>query len=1112
MQSRFIAAALAAVCTAYAIANNRPATPTVTEPAPGRVLNPADVHMECSAFSDPDPGDTHLCTDWEIWTISPAARVWSTPCIGGVERVHTHLGDGAFEGTHAGRSDLLPNGFYRLRARHRDSSGDAPTEWSGWAERTFQTGPASQIFPLEADDVDDIPTPTLRDVSGASIILPAASTPPTVRLENASGELLLAFVALDGVSNTIVNPAALAAHAPLRVHISAGSLGTALAFPESNLAFTTHDGQAHTVYLPAMSVNPGAGNDAFFWISAAGSTYVGSSSQADPDFSILARGTPVPWAARQSGYRVEIVSTGFQLPVNIAFIPNPAAGPTAPIYYVTELYGTIKVVKRDGSVGTYATGLLNFNPTGNFPGSGEQGLTGIAVDPSNGDVYAALLYSSTPGVENVPHYPKVVRFTSSDGGRTAATQATVRDMAGESQGQSHQISSVTIGPDGALYVHMGDGFDAATAQNLASYRGKILRMSKAGAPLPDNPFYNAADGFNARDFVFAYGVRNPFGGAWRQSDGFHYEVENGPSVDRIVKVVAGRNYLWNGSDASMANFAIYNWAPPSGPVNMAFIQNNVFGGSGFPAGKQDHMFISESGPTWATGPQSQGKRISEFVLDAAGNRISGPTPLVEYVGSGKATVVALAAGTDGLYFSDLYKDLDYVTPIDRGANILRVKFVGDADFTASVTSGAAPLTVLFTDASTVPSPTAWAWDFGDGSTSTQQNPAHTYQDDGTYGVRLTVTSASGVSIKDRQSFIRVGSLTRLAFIGSTVPPPPTDLAMGDRLRVLGYDVTHLDDEPSNRPSAAQIGAAYDGVLVSSTIASANIAGEFRAVNVPVIFWENALLRNARESLTDNGAVVSATSINILNANHRVMRGLSAGTLQVFSAAANMSVGSGNIGSGVQVLAQRQGSTDRAVMVADAGAAAAGGYTTPARRAFLFLEDASYTSATGAARQIIENTVCWAVNMPAPVFSEQPEGGNACEGAYVTLSSRAQGGSSLAYQWRHDGQPIPGATSRTLTLAGIAAADAGTYDVVASNICETAVSASIALVVGQCVTCDPDVNCDGAVNGFDIESMEQAVNGDLSNFCQADPDYNHDGAVNGFDIEAVEQGVNGGPCP
>ena len=55
------------------------------------------------------------------------------------------------------------------------------------------------------------------------------------------------------------------------------------------------------------------------------------------------------------------------------------------------------------------------------------------------------------------------------------------------------------------------------------------------------------------------GLRNPFGGAWRAADGAQWEVENGPSVDRLAKVVAGRNYLWDGTDASMQNFAAYNW-------------------------------------------------------------------------------------------------------------------------------------------------------------------------------------------------------------------------------------------------------------------------------------------------------------------------------------------------------------------------------------------------------------------------------------------------------------------------------------------------------------------------------------------------------------------------
>ncbi|CAG1010098.1 hypothetical protein PHYC_03796 [Phycisphaerales bacterium] len=60
-------------------------------------------------------------------------------------------------------------------------------------------------------------------------------------------------------------------------------------------------------------------------------------------------------------------------------------------------------------------------------------------------------------------------------------------------------------------------------------------------------------------------------------------------------------------------------------------------------------------------------------------------------------------------------------------------------------------------------------------------------------------------------------------------------------------------------------------------------------------------------------------------------------------------------------------------------------------------------------------------------------------------------------------------------------------------------------------CDPDVNCDGAVNGFDVQATEEAVNGDFSNFCQASADLNGDGTENGFDIETEEQRVNGAPC-
>jgi PKD repeat protein len=65
-----------------------------------------------------------------------------------------------------------------------------------------------------------------------------------------------------------------------------------------------------------------------------------------------------------------------------------------------------------------------------------------------------------------------------------------------------------------------------------------------------------------------------------------------------------------------------------------------------------------------------------------------------------------------------------------------------ASFTASPTSGTAPLDVSFTDTSTG-SPTSWAWDFGDGATSTSQSPSHTYTAAGTYTAKLTASNTGG---------------------------------------------------------------------------------------------------------------------------------------------------------------------------------------------------------------------------------------------------------------------------------------------------------------------------------------------------------------------------------
>ena len=84
-----------------------------------------------------------------------------------------------------------------------------------------------------------------------------------------------------------------------------------------------------------------------------------------------------------------------------------------------------------------------------------------------------------------------------------------------------------------------------------------------------------------------------------------------------------------------------------------------------------------------------------------------------------------------------------------------------ADFAGYPTSGVSPLTVQFTDLSTGV-PTAWSWDFGDGTTSVQRNPQHVYTSAGSRSVTLTVTNALGADVATRASYVLVDVIPPVA--------------------------------------------------------------------------------------------------------------------------------------------------------------------------------------------------------------------------------------------------------------------------------------------------------------------------------------------------------------
>ena len=110
----------------------------------------------------------------------------------------------------------------------------------------------------------------------------------------------------------------------------------------------------------------------------------------------------------------------------------------------------------------------------------------------------------------------------------------------------------------------------------------------------------------------------------------------------------------------------------------------------------------------------------------------------------------------------------------RKITLKKVNATLSAAFTSDVTSGRVPLTVKFTDQSTG-NPTSWSWDFGDGSSSMEQNPTHKYESAGDYTVALTVSDGASSDTVTKASYITVnssaaGDLLKEHFDGETFPP------------------------------------------------------------------------------------------------------------------------------------------------------------------------------------------------------------------------------------------------------------------------------------------------------------------------------------------------------
>ena len=173
------------------------------------------------------------------------------------------------------------------------------------------------------------------------------------------------------------------------------------------------------------------------------------------NFTTAAATQPVPgagtWLVRP-GYVVEPVQTRLPPAGQHRLRAQPRARiPTDPLYYVTELYGSIKVVRRNGTQQHLRHRPARLQPAGpdlrhRRAGPDRPGRRRDSVNPASIPVrrHALGQRHARPAAPN--HYPKVERLHSNDGGLTMATRTVLLNMQPETQGQSHQISNITHRP------------------------------------------------------------------------------------------------------------------------------------------------------------------------------------------------------------------------------------------------------------------------------------------------------------------------------------------------------------------------------------------------------------------------------------------------------------------------------------------------------------------------------------------------------------------------------------------------------------------------------------------------------------------------------------------
>ncbi len=240
-----------------------------------------------------------------------------------------------------------------------------------------------------------------------------------------------------------------------------------------------------------------------------------------------------------SNFSQVLVANGISNPTVMAFSPDGRI-------FVAQQGGQLRVIKNGALLATPFVSL-------SVSSSGERGLLGIAFDPAfstNNFIY--LYYTSPTGPVN-----KISRFTANGDVAVASSEVTILTLDALSSATNHNGGTMQFGPDGKLYIGVGENANGAHAQNLDTYHGKILRINPDGSVPPGNPF---TGGTAQRQRVWAYGLRNPYTITFQPGTGRLFVNDVGQNAWEEINdaTTGGLNFGWPGAEGSSTNPAYTN--------------------------------------------------------------------------------------------------------------------------------------------------------------------------------------------------------------------------------------------------------------------------------------------------------------------------------------------------------------------------------------------------------------------------------------------------------------------------------------------------------------------------------------------------------------------------